>query len=254
MRRKHLVYKYFDFSDNEGGNPMVAGFQDDLDSDDDVQLSKTSTKPSLPAIPSQDIDLSSDNEDNIDNKDNDIQARPVIQSDLDLDSDADSRIPNYNEPPKQRTPLNVQLSSGKECSLKTMTEDTEKKASDTKGLSFSAVVNEPDSEESNDEQNGNPAVTVLADEDISDDDTTSSKPVDSGLATDTTQVMYRLGSCSPLKFRLSHYYHRENIIFSRAVSKERSDPSSMLFFFAYVRLLDYLDQTLNKSGIIVTFL
>ena len=165
---------------------MVAGFQDDLDSDD-VELSETFTKPT--ATQSQNIDLSSDNEDSQKDVD-DIQAKPVIQPDLDLDSDADNSVLNDNEPSIQRTPLNVYLSSGNQSSLKTMIKDTEKKASDTKESSFSAIVNEPDSDESNDEQCGNPTVTVLADEDISDDDTTSSKPVDSGLATDTTQVIY----------------------------------------------------------------
>ena len=178
---------------------MVAGFQDDLDSDDDVELSETSTKPRLSAIPSQDVDLSSDNEDNTKKDVGDIQAKPVIQPDLDLGSDADNSMLNDTEPSKQRTPLNVHVSSGNQRSLKTMTEDTEKKASDTKGSSILAVVNEPGSEESSGEQVGNPAVTVLADEDISDDDTTSSKPVDSGLATDTTQVICRFDPRSSIE-------------------------------------------------------
>ena len=204
---------------------MVAGFQDDLDSDDDVELTETSTKPRLSAIPSQDIDLSSDNEDNTDKKDvGDIQAKPVIQPDLDLDSDADNSMLNDNEPSKQRTPLSVYVSSGNQRSLKTMTEDTEKKASDTKGSSLLAVVNEPGSEESSGEQDGNPAVTVLADEDISDDDTTSSKPVDSGLATDTTQVMCRFDLRSSIEILMVPGHNSERR-FIYHLSNQSVEPS-----------------------------
>ncbi|XP_060602518.1 rab-like protein 6 [Ruditapes philippinarum] len=52
-----------DSEDEDGGNPMVAGFQDELDSEDEIEASKSSQQgTSRPKI-TQDIDLSSDDED-----------------------------------------------------------------------------------------------------------------------------------------------------------------------------------------------
>lgn len=64
-------------SDGEDrGNPMVSGFQDELDPDD--------TEPSLPQPktlpPSKDITLTSDEED-------EVPAAPTITQDQDLDSE-----------------------------------------------------------------------------------------------------------------------------------------------------------------------
>ena len=178
-----------DFSDDtEGGNPMVAGFQDDLDSDDEIEISQTSAKP---AIPSKDIDLSSDNEDER-KDDDDMGDKPVISPDLDFDPGADNNTLKDIEPSKQRTLVNANISSGNQLSLTKTSDNAEKKNRDMEQSNISAVENNSDSEESKDEEDKNPAVTILADEDVSDDDTASSKPVDSGLATDTTQVTFLL--------------------------------------------------------------
>lgn len=71
-------------SDSDGevrGNPMVSGFQDELDPDD--------TAPGLPQPetlpPSKDITLTSDEED--------VPAAPTVTKDLDLDSDSELKAP-----------------------------------------------------------------------------------------------------------------------------------------------------------------
>ncbi|XP_036954601.1 rab-like protein 6 isoform X2 [Acanthopagrus latus] len=70
-------------SDGEGrGNPMVSGFQDELDPDD--------SEPSLPQprtlSPSKDITLTSDEEEG-------VPAAPTITHDQDLDSEAELKAP-----------------------------------------------------------------------------------------------------------------------------------------------------------------
>uniref|UniRef100_UPI0037E8A1D4 rab-like protein 6 isoform X2 n=1 Tax=Semicossyphus pulcher TaxID=241346 RepID=UPI0037E8A1D4 len=70
-------------SDGEGrGNPMVSGFQDELDPDD--------SKPSLPQPktlpPSKDVTLTSDEEEG-------VTAAPTIAQDQDLDSEPDLKTP-----------------------------------------------------------------------------------------------------------------------------------------------------------------
>ncbi|XP_054867397.1 rab-like protein 6 isoform X4 [Amphiprion ocellaris] len=70
-------------SDGEGrGNPMVSGFQDELDPDD--------TEPSLPQTkilpPSKDITLTSDEEEG-------VPAAPTITQDQDLDSEQELKAP-----------------------------------------------------------------------------------------------------------------------------------------------------------------
>ena len=177
--------------DEEVGNPMVAGFQDELDSDDEAELSKASAKPTLSTIPSQDVDLSSDDDEDKDKNDG-IPIQPVIMPDEDVDLDADSVTPNTKKPTTQRTLLNANQTSGNQVNLESVTKDTSKKESDRKSSSSMASANRQENNESSeDDDDEAPAVTVLADNDISDDDTTTSgKPVDSGLATDTTQVTY----------------------------------------------------------------
>ena len=178
---------------------MVAGFQDDLDSDDEAELSKASAKPSLSTIPSQDVELSSDDEEDKD-KNDDIQNNPVITPDEDLDVATNPVMPNFREPITQRTPVNANQTSGNQIHLESVTKDTDKKESDKRGgsrsMASAKVKDSDDSSEDDDEEEAS-AVTVFADEDLSDDDTTtSSKPVDSGLATDTTQVIYNsIGKC-----------------------------------------------------------
>lgn len=49
--------------DEVGGNPMVAGFQDELDSEDEVEASKSSQQGTNRPKITEDIDLSSDEED-----------------------------------------------------------------------------------------------------------------------------------------------------------------------------------------------
>ena len=178
---------------------MVAGFQDDLDSDDEAELSKASAKPSLSTIPSQDVELSSDDEEDK-GKNDDIQNNPVITPDEDLDVATNPVMPNLKEPITQRTLVNANQTSGNQVHLESVTKDTGKKESDKQGgfrsMASAKVKDRDDSSEDDDEEEA-PAVIVLADEDLSDDDTTTiRKPVDSGLATDTTQVIYKsVGKC-----------------------------------------------------------
>lgn len=163
---------------------MVAGFQDELDSEDEAEVSKASAKPSLSTIPSQDLSLSSDNDEENDGAD-DAQSKPVIISDGDRDIDAAVvAMPKYDESVLQRTSQNVNQTSGTRETIGKDTEGSKKVSSENLDSDDSSVDNED-----------TPAVTVLADEDLSEDDatTSSSKPADSGLATDTTQVRVATG-------------------------------------------------------------
>ncbi|XP_076454482.1 rab-like protein 6 [Babylonia areolata] len=81
-----------DSDDDIGGNPMVAGFQDDLDSDDDLRTPATS-KPSATTASQAvkaDIDISSEEED-----EGGVSGRSqVVTADADLSSDEDLRQAN----------------------------------------------------------------------------------------------------------------------------------------------------------------
>ncbi|XP_036383040.1 rab-like protein 6 [Megalops cyprinoides] len=76
-------------SDGEGrgGNPMVAGFQDDLDPDD----KEPAKPPPKGAVPSKDITLSSDEGEGGEGH------RPSVTRDEDLDSEPDSKSPGNLE-------------------------------------------------------------------------------------------------------------------------------------------------------------
>ncbi|XP_070176938.1 rab-like protein 6 isoform X2 [Littorina saxatilis] len=78
-----------DSDDDAGGNPMVAGFQDDLDSDDDLSTpapsKQSSARPSFSAKQA-DIDISSDEEVVTPNK---FRNTPAVTLDADLSSDED---------------------------------------------------------------------------------------------------------------------------------------------------------------------
>ncbi|KAL4219132.1 Rab-like protein 6 [Mactra antiquata] len=54
-----------DSEDDDGGNPMVAGFQDELDSEDEMEARKVSQQGTSKPKITQDIDLSSEEEDEI---------------------------------------------------------------------------------------------------------------------------------------------------------------------------------------------
>lgn len=72
-----LYYPPCHFSDDDGHNPMVAGFQEDIDSDDEAVIS---AKPVL-SVNINDMELSSDE----DNK------TPVIKQDRNLDSEDEGK-------------------------------------------------------------------------------------------------------------------------------------------------------------------
>ncbi|XP_046371372.1 rab-like protein 6 [Haliotis rufescens] len=69
-------------SDDEGNNPMVAGFQDDLDSEDERPISQTAT-PAVSGV--KDIDLTSEEEeeDHVDIPESEVR---VISQDVDISS------------------------------------------------------------------------------------------------------------------------------------------------------------------------
>ena len=184
-------------SEGEAGNPLVAGFQDELDSEDEA-LAKNQNVVS--AVPS-DSDISSEEEE----KEQTTQS--VILKDADLAEDevlslqalkpvtlsalaartSQKKSPTHvvkltDESGVQAEPPSVQKP---DLSLKEFLEDTS--AAD---LHNSNVLPSVEVSVDEDEENGN-SVAILADEDLSDVEETSaasSRPVDSGLATDTTQV------------------------------------------------------------------
>uniref|UniRef100_A0A3P8THZ9 RAB, member RAS onco family like 6 n=1 Tax=Amphiprion percula TaxID=161767 RepID=A0A3P8THZ9_AMPPE len=86
-------------SDGEGrGNPMVSGFQDELDPDD--------TEPSLPQTkilpPSKDITLTSDEEEG-------VPAAPTITQDQDLDSEQELKVASKAPEPRDHTATPISL-------------------------------------------------------------------------------------------------------------------------------------------------
>nr|KAG5693200.1 hypothetical protein BaRGS_014090 [Batillaria attramentaria] len=80
-----------DSDDDTGGNPMVAGFQDDLDSDDDLSIPAT-RKPTAMNLSAGkvDIDISSEEEDEVDDR----SSGPAVTADADVSSDDDLSHPN----------------------------------------------------------------------------------------------------------------------------------------------------------------
>ncbi|CAH1785865.1 unnamed protein product [Owenia fusiformis] len=92
-------------SDDDGGNPMVAGFQDDLDSDDELNAE------SHVHIASNDVELSSDEEENVpsitqdadtisSDEDNPITIKQIETSPV-ITSDSDNETPEVNIKPKE---------------------------------------------------------------------------------------------------------------------------------------------------------
>ncbi|KAK6195854.1 hypothetical protein SNE40_001196 [Patella caerulea] len=71
-------------SDEGGINPMVAGFQDDLDSEDEAAQVSTNQKPSIIAKKAQDVELSSEEEDNVVSP---TVISAVVSKDIDISSD-----------------------------------------------------------------------------------------------------------------------------------------------------------------------
>lgn len=203
-------------SEGEGGNPLVAGFQDDLDSEDEAEISASKVTMVM-----ADEDLSSD--DGMDAGGGD--ERPVIAQDGDIGDDSDAEPAITETIPSQRSTkleqqstrsktkspvqcLNPVLARGVASPQKTNSINSSSKPltnvdsdddSDADVQNSNVVVKDTvhavtthyaDAEEHSDEiENGN-AVTILADDDLSDiedQSAASSRPTDSGLATDTTQ-------------------------------------------------------------------
>uniref|UniRef100_A0A8C0FWB5 Rab-like protein 6 n=1 Tax=Chelonoidis abingdonii TaxID=106734 RepID=A0A8C0FWB5_CHEAB len=183
-------------SDGEalGGNPMVAGFQDDLDLDD-----KVPSKPSLAAelVPSKNMTLSSEEEAEME----DAMVPIVADEDIDVDYETQWSSKNSVKPqkkasstkaPDQKPPGNLPPHSGfeKHISTKLPTdlpgskeEMLEESDSDQEGpiatqmLSF--VMDDPDfeSEESDSQRKKVGEFPVREDpSDISDEDTSLAKP------------------------------------------------------------------------------
>lgn len=76
-----LIISCVSDGEGRGGNPMVAGFQDDLDPDDAALMQKP-----RPSVPSKDLNitLSSDEED--------YAPKPAVAKDEDLDIQLDSHL------------------------------------------------------------------------------------------------------------------------------------------------------------------
>ena len=162
---------------------MVAGFQDELDSEDEPAV----TKPSpMVSMPSQDIELSSDEEENV--------MRPaVVQQDEDLSSEGEpetikpimSQLQTFAQPVTNRQePVRPSSLDGLPAPpLATFSVGTP-----------SVLLNEGNKEsedehvkdEDDEEEEEGPKVTILADADISDED--SGKLADTDGARESSQV------------------------------------------------------------------
>lgn len=156
---------------------MVTGFQDDLDTEDEEVA-----KQSLSTIPSQDVDLSSDDE---------PHSETVIKGSKAEDAVKPSLVPSDTQPNSGKMtsakPDVAENSAASELDLGALEAQSSQKKRSGPVIIKNRLDNSESSEDDADDDAA-PVVTVLADEDISDEDTTSSKPADSGLATDTTQV------------------------------------------------------------------
>ncbi len=193
----NIVIPFVFYSDEEdGGNPMVAGFQDDLDSDDEREAQKVAaSRPRVLKLSSQDVELSSESEEE-DNKEQ--QNIPVITQDQeDINSDLDQSKPDIVKEPEQPSLSALDFQSLEHSGSTKHSPSLEKKQ-DPEAIKPSHVAgisatvkgkfgdNSSDSEDS--DEVDRPVVSHIEDDISEDDTTTSSKPVDSGLATDTTQV------------------------------------------------------------------
>jgi len=185
---KMRLYFYI-YSENEG-NPLVAGFQDDVDLDEEPTAKQKSVNV---RHLSADVELSSDGEG--DGDDVEQEKHPVTSevkrstSEKHLSSDIRTSPPHsannstdLNNPevhPRSNNHLNTAVNH---CTQ----ERTQHELNPTSDLKPEVFQNGriEDADESRNQE------SILEDtEDISDEEvTTSSKPVDSGLATDTTVV------------------------------------------------------------------
>ena len=178
---------------------MVAGFQEDLDSDDDIGVT---SRPAVARAASHDVDLSSEEE-----GEEEKAIGPIVTADIDIDSDSDDDAPpavfktSVSTIESSPSPLSTQKLSDNNSPPPAMHDSVISQQSSR--LSDSDIVasgsdrmspptRKPNHIADSDEDVAN-QVAVLGDEDLSDEDTTtSSKPADSGLATDTTQVSHML--------------------------------------------------------------
>jgi hypothetical protein len=184
---------------------MVAGFQDVLDSDDDLQIHQKrvfsadlelSSDDEVEAgkhtavIPTQDLDFDKDvktrssKSKSDDTSSSDSQSRPLVTK---------TRTSQFLSPEQKSSQMNnsatdhlkLKIPSSKKQTLKELSKSCNKQPEDSHNGDVQQL------EDSDDELTNQ--VTVLQDvEDVSDKETTtsSSKPVDSGLVTDTTMVCH----------------------------------------------------------------
>uniref|UniRef100_A0A8V5GEN7 Rab-like protein 6 n=1 Tax=Melopsittacus undulatus TaxID=13146 RepID=A0A8V5GEN7_MELUD len=168
-------------SDGEvpGGNPMVAGFQDDLDLDD-----KIPSRPMLAAerVPSKDVTLSSEEEEEV----KDSKVIPTPNEDINTASKVHTSLPAAAAatPAAVQAPKTTSQSKGHTLKQKVVKEEKpEESDSDQEGpiatqmLSF--VMDDPDfeSEDSDSQKKKMDEFPVREDlSELSDDDTSLAKP------------------------------------------------------------------------------
>ena len=166
-------------SDDEGVNPMVSGFQDDLDSEDEMEAPKPviSAKPKISA---QDIDLTSDEEEEEDTTNHTI-LQPI--------SVKPQQIPNFKPVKSSEHLPKFNTTDNASSSVTVVSGTTLSKESSSASLSKYNNVTADDSDSDSDQGAPPVQIAVLGDADVSDDDDNiNTRPVDSGLATDSTQV------------------------------------------------------------------
>lgn len=160
-------------ADVPGSNPMVAGFQDDLDPDDRV-----APKSTLPVIPSKTITLSSDEEGSI----------PSVQiaGDEDIDAELSSWKPSkvsapqtYPEKPVSAPTLAPASSKSKKAKVKVQEDSDSDQEGPIATQMLSFVMDDPDfdSEDSNHVPKSQDSFPVLNNmSDSSNEETMSSRP------------------------------------------------------------------------------
>ncbi len=144
---------------------MVAGFQDDLDSEDEAD---GTASPAIVTAGRDDIEISSD--ENEDAKERTVD-RPVIGTARNVDTSLSSYCDNTTTTPGAENIRN----SENTFADKTRNPVTQKTLADS---------------DSSDDEDAAPAITVLPDEDISDDndDAVSQKPAENEAVTDVKKA------------------------------------------------------------------
>ena len=167
---------------------MVASFQEELDSEDEAVSPTQPTAAMVALTASRDLDLSSE-----DDLEPEPLSNPVIIKDEDIDSDVDPA------PVKTKASLSsMDVKKLKSSAKRTSLSSDSSPSNQSSGIKVAMTTSDLVGSDSDDED-VRPVVTVMQEEEISGDEV-DNQPVDSGLATDTTQVVeiYHHGHFSPI--------------------------------------------------------